>query len=95
MVERKGLKDGFKVTHEVKSIIYINQTKLFQMSVKNGFLEMSLLPMCRGLPRFVGKPSVVLRRLISKWLSKEHLRCLVEAIKRIDVGSLVGLEGAE
>jgi uncharacterized protein (UPF0335 family) len=32
----------------------------------------------------VGKPSVVLGRLTWKWLSKEHLRCLVEAIKRIE-----------
>ena len=38
-VERKELKEGFKVTHQVKSIIWINQSKLFQVSVKNGSLE--------------------------------------------------------
>ena len=38
-VERKELKEGFKVTHQVKSIIWINQTKSFQVSVKNGSVE--------------------------------------------------------
>jgi hypothetical protein len=38
-VERKGLKEGFKVIHQVKSIIWINQTKLFQVSIKNDSLE--------------------------------------------------------
>ena len=38
-VEINGLKEGFKVTHQVKSIIWINQTKSFQVSVKNGSLE--------------------------------------------------------
>ena len=32
-VERKGLKEGIKVTHQVKSII--NQIKSFQVSIKN------------------------------------------------------------
>ena len=38
-VERKGLKEGFKVIHQVKSITWINQSKSFQVSVKNGSLE--------------------------------------------------------
>ena len=38
-VERKGLKEGFMVTHQVKSITWINQTKSIQVSVKNGSLE--------------------------------------------------------
>ena len=35
-VERKGLKEGIKVTHQVKSITWINKINLFQMSIKNG-----------------------------------------------------------
>jgi hypothetical protein len=38
-VERKGLKEGFKVTHQIKSITWINQTMSFQVSIKNGSLE--------------------------------------------------------
>ena len=38
-VERKGLKEGIKVTHQVKSITWINQTKLIQVSIKNGSLK--------------------------------------------------------
>ena len=38
-VERKGLKEGFMVTHQVKSITLINQTKSIQESIKNGSLE--------------------------------------------------------
>ena len=38
-VERKELKEGFMVTHQVKSITLINQTKSIQESIKNGYLE--------------------------------------------------------
>ena len=38
-VERKELKERFMVTHQVKSITWINQTKSIQVSVKNGSLE--------------------------------------------------------
>jgi hypothetical protein len=38
-VEIKGLKEGFKVIHQVKSIIWVNQTKLFQLGIKDGSLE--------------------------------------------------------
>jgi hypothetical protein len=38
-VERKGLKEGFKVTHQIKSITWINQIMSFQVSIKNGSLE--------------------------------------------------------
>jgi hypothetical protein len=38
-VERKGLKERFKVAHQIKSITWINQTMLFQVSIKNGSLE--------------------------------------------------------
>jgi hypothetical protein len=38
-VERKGLKEGFEIIHQVKSITWINQTKSIQVSVKNDSLE--------------------------------------------------------
>ena len=38
-VERKGLKEGFKITHQIKSNIWINHTMSFQVSIKNGSLE--------------------------------------------------------
>ena len=38
-VERKGLKEGFKVIHQIKSITWINQTKSIQVSIKSGSLE--------------------------------------------------------
>jgi hypothetical protein len=34
--ERKGLQEEFIVTHQVKSITWINQTKSIQVSVKDG-----------------------------------------------------------
>ena len=46
--------------------------------------EGSLLPSVLACHLCVGKPSVILRRLTWKWWSEGHLRCLVEAIKRID-----------
>ena len=46
--------------------------------------ERSLLPSAGAYRLCVGKLSVVLERLIWKWWSEEHLRCLVEAIKRVD-----------
>jgi hypothetical protein len=39
LVERKGLKEGFKITHQIKSITWINQAMPFQVSIKNGSLE--------------------------------------------------------
>jgi hypothetical protein len=48
------------------------------------FGERSLLPSVGDCRLCVGKPSVVLGRLIWKWWFEEHFRCLVEAIKRID-----------
>ena len=68
-LERKGLKEGIKVTHQVKSITWINQSSYFKWVSR----------MVLG-----GKPSVVFGRLTWKWWSKGHLRCLVEAIKRVD-----------
>ena len=49
LVEIKGFKEGFKVIHQVKSIIWINQIKSFHVSIKNGALERPSLPMC-GMP---------------------------------------------
>ena len=78
-VERKELKEGLKVTHQVKSS-YGSINQVVSSEYQEWFFgEISLLPMCRGLPPFVGKPSVVLGRLTWKWWSEEHLRCLVEA----------------
>jgi len=66
-------------------ITWINQSKAIQVSVKNGSLERGHFSLWGGrAARGVGKPSVVLGRLTWKWWSKGHLRCLVEAIKRID-----------
>ena len=48
------------------------------------FGERSLLPSVGSCHLCVGRPSVVLGRLTWKWWSEGHLRCLVEAIKRID-----------
>jgi hypothetical protein len=83
-VERKGLKEGFKVSHKLSpSLESINQ---IISSEYQGwfFLEGSLLPSVGACRLCVGKLSVVLRRLTWKWLSEGHLRCLVEAIKRVD-----------
>jgi hypothetical protein len=64
----------------------LNQSiKAIQVSIKNSSLERGHFSLCEGrAARGVGKPSVVLGRLTWKWWSKGHLRCLVEAIKRID-----------
>ena len=43
------------------------------------FGKRSLLPSVGACRLYVGKPSMVLRRLTWKWWFKEHLRCLVEA----------------
>ena len=48
------------------------------------FGEGSLLPSVGVCHLCVGKPSIVLGRLIWKWWSEKHLRYLVEAIKRVD-----------
>ena len=83
-VERKGLKEGIKVTHQVKSITWINQSSYFKWVSRMVLGERSLLPIVGACRLWVGKPSVVLERLIWKWWSKKHLRCLVEAIKRVN-----------
>ena len=46
--------------------------------------ERSLLPSVGACCLCIGKPSVVLGRLTWKWWFEGHLRCLIEAIKRID-----------
>ena len=83
-VERKGLKEGIEVTHQVKSITWINQSSYFKWVSRMVLEERSLLPSVGACRLWVGKPSVVLGRLTWKWWSEGHLRCLVEAIKRID-----------
>jgi hypothetical protein len=55
LIERKGLKEGFKVTHQIKFIIWINQTTSFQVSIKNDSLERDHFSLVRGLSPFVGK----------------------------------------
>ena len=82
--ERKGLKEGIKVTDQVKSITWINQSSYFKWVSKMVLGERSLLPSVGACCLCVGKPSVVLERLTWKWWSKKHLICLVEAIKRVD-----------
>jgi hypothetical protein len=54
-VERKGLKEGFIVTHQIKFITWINQTMSFQVSIKNGSLERGHFSLVRGLPPCVGE----------------------------------------
>ena len=84
LVERKGLKEGIKVTHQDKSITWINQQIHFKWVSRMVLGERSLLPSVGACRLYVGKPSVVLGRLTWKWWSEGHLRCLVKAIKRID-----------
>ena len=93
LVERKRLKEeGFKVTHQIKSITWIKLSlslgsinKFISSECQEWFFgERSLLPSVGAYRLCVGKPSVVLERLTWKWWSEGHLRCLVEAIKRID-----------
>ena len=83
-VERKGLKEGIKVIHQVKSITWINQSSHFKWVSRMVLGEISLLPSVGACRLWVGKPSVVLGRLTWKLWSERHLRCLVEAIKKID-----------
>ena len=49
-VERKCLKDGFKVIHQVKSVTWISQSSHFKWVSRMVLGERSLLPKCRGLP---------------------------------------------
>ena len=84
LVERKWLKEGIKVTRQVKSITWINQSSHFKWVSRMILGERSLLPSVGACRLWVGKQSVILGRLTWKWWSKEHLRCLVEAIKRVD-----------
>ena len=80
--EIKGLKKWIKFTHQVKSITWINQSSYFKWVSTMVLGKRSLLPSVGVCRLWVGKPSVVLRRLTWKWWSKKYLRCLVEAIKR-------------
>ena len=82
--ERKWLKEGIKVTHQVKSITWINKSSYFKWVSRMVLRERSLLPSVGACRLWVDKPSVVLGRLTCKWWSEGYLRCLVEAIKRID-----------
>ena len=84
LVERKGLKEGIKVTHQDKSITWINQSSHFKWVSRMVLGERSLLPSVGACRLCVGEPSMVLRMLTWKWWSEEHLRCLVKAIKRVD-----------
>ena len=84
LVERKGLKEGIKVTHQVKSFTWNNQSRYFKWVSRMVLGEKSLLPSVGACRLCVGEPSVVLGKLTWKWWSEEYLRCLVEAIKRID-----------
>jgi hypothetical protein len=65
-VERKGLKEGFKVAHQIMSITWINQTMLFQVSRMVLWRDVTS-PFGRGLPPLVGKSSLGLGRLTWKW----------------------------
>jgi hypothetical protein len=47
-------------------------------------VERTLLPSVGACHLYVDKPRVVLGRLTWKWWSEGHLRCLVEANKRVD-----------
>ena len=78
-IERKELKEGIEVTHQVKSITWINQSSYFKWVSRMVLGERSLLPSVGTCRLCVGKPSVVLGRLIWKWWSEGHLRSLVEA----------------
>jgi hypothetical protein len=51
--ERKELKEGFKIIHQVKSITWINQTKSIQVSVNNGSLERDHFFLVYGLAAYV------------------------------------------
>ena len=93
LVERKGLKQV-----ERKKDLKKESRLLIKLSPSLGsinqaissecqewfFGERSLLPSVGACRLCVGKPSVVLERLTWKWWFEGHLRCLVEAIKRID-----------
>ena len=64
--ERKGLKEEIKVTHQVKSITWINQSSYFKSVSKMILGERSLLPSVGACRLCIGKPSMVLRRLTWK-----------------------------
>ena len=79
LVERKWLKEGFIVTHQIKFITWVNQQIHFKGVSRMILGERSLLSSVRACHLCVGKPSMVLGRLTWKWWSEGHLRCLVEA----------------
>ena len=62
-VERKGLKEEIKVTHQVKSFTWINQSSYFKWVSRMVLGERLLLPSVGYCHLCVGKPSVVLGRL--------------------------------
>ena len=62
-IERKWLKEGIKVTYQVKSITWINQSSYFKWVSRMVLGERSLLPIVGACRLWVGKPSVVLERL--------------------------------
>ena len=93
-VKRKGLKEGIKVTHQVNSITWINQSSHFKWVSRMVLGERSLLPSVGACRLWVGKPSVVLGRLTWKWWSEKHLRCLVEGVTAIlALGAIKGVCG--
>jgi hypothetical protein len=49
LVERKGLKEGFMVTHYIKSTTWINQSNAIQVGIKNSSLERGHFSLCEGL----------------------------------------------
>ena len=83
-VKRKWLKEGMKVTHQIKSITWVNQQIHFKWVSRIVLGERSLLPSVGACHLCVGKPSMLFGRQTWKWWSEGHLRCLVEAIKRVD-----------
>ena len=84
LVERKWLKEGCIVTHQIKFITWVNQQIHFKGVSRMILGERSLLPSVGACCLCIGKPSMVPRRLTWKWWSERHLRCLVEVIKRVD-----------
>ena len=84
LVERKGLKKDSRLLIKLSpSLRSINQ--VISSEYQEWFLEKCHFSLSVGACRLcVGEPSMVLGRLTWKWWSEEHLKCLVEAIKRVD-----------
>ena len=62
-VEIKWLKEGIKVTHQDKSITWINQSSHFKWVSRMVLGERSLLPSVGACRLCIDKPSMVLGRL--------------------------------